>query len=110
MPVLDFEAFLTALPPVYFAATSQISNGISGGRTEIPIPLGTLTLSFAVPAPVTAIQPRPDKVMSAAASFHPAPLTSIMCLEEKHVMQVKDLEERRKYRNQLLQESRGILT
>ena len=78
-PVLDFELFRTALPPVYFAATSHISKGIKGGRIDTPMPFGTLILTVALPAPVTATHPRPVKVISAAASFHPAPSISMTC-------------------------------
>jgi hypothetical protein len=74
--VFDGLDLITALPPVNLAAESQISYGINGGLTDIPIFLGTDTLILAFPAPVTAIQPRPRILMSAAASFHPFPFIS----------------------------------
>mmetsp|Transcript_4483 Transcript_4483/g.7986 ORF Transcript_4483/g.7986 Transcript_4483/m.7986 type:complete len:216 (-) Transcript_4483:1758-2405(-) len=50
---------------------------MSGGLTEIPIPFGTPIRTRAVPTPVTATQPSPRSVISAAACFHPSPLMSI---------------------------------
>mmetsp|Transcript_16556 Transcript_16556/g.35972 ORF Transcript_16556/g.35972 Transcript_16556/m.35972 type:complete len:216 (+) Transcript_16556:216-863(+) len=50
---------------------------MSGGLTVIPMPFGTPIRTWAVPAPVTATQPSPRSVISAAACFHPSPLMSI---------------------------------
>ena len=79
LPDFDFVDLRTALPPVYLAVASQTSNGINGGRTENPMPSGTLTRTLAVPAPVTATQPRPRREISAACplSAHSVALTFV---------------------------------
>lgn len=51
------------------------SNGSKEGLVDISVPLGAVTLIFAVPAPVIAIQPMPGMTISSDDFFHPSPNT-----------------------------------
>lgn len=70
---------LVSRPPVKRTVVLCASKGSNAGRNDTVVPMGTVTLTFTTPGPVTAIQPRPAITMSYEDCSHPSP---VICCHE----------------------------
>jgi hypothetical protein len=65
---------LVRRPPVNRTEVLCASKGSNAGRNDTVVPVGTVTLTFTTPGPVTAIQPSPAITMSYDDCSHPSPV------------------------------------